>query len=138
MAFAGAKNRKGDKGDQGLPGKNGKNGEAATVEIGIVKTGDKAKVWNTGDKQNAILNFILPRGEKGEKGDRGNVGAPGFMIGESTGGTLSSLLGFFTKFSCGKLINFDPEDYQMIDCCTLPNTLERQKIDLGELKDLCV
>lgn len=135
MGFAGAKNRKGDKGDQGLPGKPGRDGvdgQAATIRIGSVKTGLAAKVWNSGDAFDVILNFILPKGDKGDKGDRGLPGNPGMIIGD-TGGAF-----FYTKFSCGKLANLDPDDFNVIDCCVLPRTQTRQLLDFGTLKDICL
>ena len=135
MVNAGPKIRVGPKGDDGI---DGQDGLSASVQIGEVRSGAKAKVWNTGTEQDVILNFVLPKGDKGEKGEAGRNGSGGGHIIQEIGGTASgSLLSFFTKFSCGKLSNFDPDDFQSLDCCVLPNTVERQTIDLGELKDLC-
>ena len=61
-------------------------GLAGTIEVGSVVEGETASVSNSGTKQNAILNFVLPRGprgaqgipgEKGDPGDRGPQGAQG-------------------------------------------------------------
>lgn len=56
----GAKGDKGDKGDTGT---------AATIEVGTVTTGaagSSASVVNRGDANNAILDFILPKGADGK------------------------------------------------------------------------
>ena len=79
-------NIKGDKGDQGLQGiqgvqgvkgdtgakgDRGATGAAATVRIGTVTTGapgSEAIVTNVGTANDAVFNFMLPRGEKGADG----------------------------------------------------------------------
>lgn len=56
-------NIKGDKGDKG------DTGTAATIEVGTVTTGaagSSASVVNRGDANNAILDFILPKGTDGK------------------------------------------------------------------------
>ena len=56
-------NIKGDKGDKG------DTGTAATIEVGTVTTGaagSSASVVNRGDANNAILDFILPKGADGK------------------------------------------------------------------------
>jgi len=60
-----------------LNGGAGYDGKNATISIGEVTTGDVPYVWNTGDETNAILNFVLPRGDKGEKGNPGIAGRNG-------------------------------------------------------------
>lgn len=58
-------------------GLKGDPGEAATLEIGTVtatEPGGDPAVTNSGTSQDAILNFVLPRGQQGPKGD---PGAPG-------------------------------------------------------------
>lgn len=60
---------KGDKGDPGEPGAPGKDGTAATVTVGTVTTGDPdtpASVVNSGTENAAVLDFVIPKGEKGE------------------------------------------------------------------------
>lgn len=44
----------------------GPPGEAATVEVGSVSSGDEAAVTNSGDCTHAVLDFVLPRGDKGK------------------------------------------------------------------------
>mgnify|MGYP000581539041 CR=1 FL=1 len=79
-------NIKGDKGDQGLQGiqgvqgvkgdtgakgDRGATGAAATVRIGTVTTGapgSEAIVTNVGTANDAVLNFMLPRGKDGKDG----------------------------------------------------------------------
>lgn len=53
---------------QGVPGDDGK---AATVRVGETITldaGSKAKVENIGTMSSAVLNFLIPKGEKGDPG----------------------------------------------------------------------
>lgn len=60
---------KGDKGDKGDTGATGAPGTAATITIGSVTTGaagSNASVVNRGDANNAILDFILPKGADGK------------------------------------------------------------------------
>lgn len=57
--------------------KNGLKGDAATIEIGTVtatEPGGAPSVTNSGTSQDAVFNFVLPRGQQGPKGD---PGAPG-------------------------------------------------------------
>lgn len=72
------------KGSDGLDGAQGEAGTAATVQVGSVQTGEpgtQAAIENIGSPQAAILNFVIPRGEKGAKGDPGSSGG-----GSSSGG----------------------------------------------------
>lgn len=65
----GEKGDKGDKGDTGTQGKPGKDGAAATVTVGTVTTGDPdtpASVTNSGTENAAVLDFVIPQGEKGD------------------------------------------------------------------------
>lgn len=50
-------------------GPQGEQGEAATVAVGTVSGGTEASVTNTGTNTDAVLNFVLPKGDKGDKGD---------------------------------------------------------------------
>lgn len=52
-------------------------GLSATVEIGTVENGENASVTNSGSSRNAILNFVLPRGETGPQGIPGEQGPQG-------------------------------------------------------------
>lgn len=75
--LSGAQGMKGDKGDTGEKGEKGENGTPATVAIGSTTTGEEgtdASVTNSGNSQNAIFNFTIPRGQKGDKGDNGKDG----------------------------------------------------------------
>lgn len=74
----GVKGEKGDKGDRGEQGEKGdpgemgtpgKDGTAATVAVGTVITGEPdtpASVTNSGTQNAAVLDFVIPKGEKGE------------------------------------------------------------------------
>ena len=56
---------------------DGEDGEAATVTVGSTTTGDagtEASVVNSGTTSAAVLDFVIP---KGDKGDTGSTGAPG-------------------------------------------------------------
>ena len=53
---------------------------SATVKVGTVtasEPGGDAEVTNTGTAQDAVFNFVLPRGEQGPKGDKGDKGDTG-------------------------------------------------------------
>lgn len=72
QGLQGPKGDKGDTGAQGLKGDKGAKGDAgtaATITVGTVTTGaagSSASVVNRGDANNAILDFILPRGADGK------------------------------------------------------------------------
>ena len=53
------------------------NGEAATIKVGTVTSGELPQVENEGTLQDAIFNFVLPRGEQGPVGPQGPPGADG-------------------------------------------------------------
>ena len=90
---------------------------SATVKVGTVtasEPGGDAEVTNTGTAQDAVFNFVLPRGEqgpKGNKGDKGDTGAIENIDGVSvdfstsstrqniaTGDTFSTLFGKIAKW----------------------------------------
>ena len=52
-------------------------GTAATIEVGTVTEGDTASVTNVGTSHEAILNFVIPKGEQGETGPAGPAGPAG-------------------------------------------------------------
>lgn len=74
---AGATGAKGDKGDTGNTGATGADGAAATIGIGIVSSGAAPAVTNSGTANEAILNFVLPKGDKGDTGPKGEDGKDG-------------------------------------------------------------
>lgn len=67
----------------GFPGTNGGGGgggTAGTITIGTVTTGapgSSATITNVGTAENAILNFVIPRGDVGATGAPGPTGATG-------------------------------------------------------------
>lgn len=73
QAESGAFNGKdGSPGPAGADGAPGKDGAAATVTVGAVTTGEPgtdAAVTNTGTENAAVLDFLIPKGEKGDPGD---------------------------------------------------------------------
>lgn len=52
-------------------------GDSGTIEVGTVTSGTTASVTNVGTERAAILDFVLPKGDKGDKGDTGDTGAKG-------------------------------------------------------------
>lgn len=68
---------KGDTGEKGADGAKGDPGEAATITIGSVTSGIQASVENAGTANAAVLNFVLPKGEKGDTGSQGATGEAG-------------------------------------------------------------
>jgi hypothetical protein len=62
---------KGDKGDAG------KTGELPIITIGQVVTGDVASVILGGTREEPVLNFVLPRGDRGFAGQSGKNGKDG-------------------------------------------------------------
>lgn len=61
----------GQDGQDGRDGQDGVDGVSATIRIGTTTTGQagtNASVQNVGTERDAILNFVIPRGEKGEAG----------------------------------------------------------------------
>ena len=88
----GNKGKKGATGPKGVDGKDGIDGKSDKIIIGETLAGEpgtKPEVIDRGDKENHILDFIIPRGmdgqkgeigpqgPKGEKGDRGEIGPTG-------------------------------------------------------------
>lgn len=58
----------------------GGTGGTVSVRVGTTTTGEPgtdAVVTNSGTNQNAVFDFVIPRGEKGGKGDKGDKGETG-------------------------------------------------------------
>lgn len=73
----GPQGEQGPKGDTGNPGADG---AAATIDVGTVSTGaagSGASVQNVGTPNQAVFDFVIPRGDKGDTGDPGPKGDPG-------------------------------------------------------------
>lgn len=73
----GERGLRGERGLQGLQGLQGVQGEAGTIEVGTVKSGTTPSVTNVGTSSNAVLNFVLPKGDKGVNGKDGINGKDG-------------------------------------------------------------
>ena len=80
------KGEKGDPGRDGLDGKDGKDGQDgrdgkdgkdATITIGLVQTGTKSSVTNSGSPNDAVFDFVLEKGDKGDQGPIGPIGPQG-------------------------------------------------------------
>ena len=68
----GTDGKDGAPGAQGEPGQPGADGKSATITIGEVKTVDPdnpAIVTNTGNENDAIFNFEIPRGKDGQNAE---------------------------------------------------------------------
>ena len=64
----------------GPTGAKGDQGDAGTIEVGSVSAGEPGTnpiVTNSGTAQNAVLNFVIPKGDKGDTGAQGNAGPKG-------------------------------------------------------------
>lgn len=62
------------------PTGGGGGSSTVSVNVGETTTGDpgtQASVTNSGDTENVVLNFTIPRGDKGDKGEKGDPGAQG-------------------------------------------------------------
>ena len=77
QGIQGIQGDKGDKGDAGTKGNKGDPGTAATVAVDTTTTVDypaDAQVTNVGNTTNAVLQFIIPRGQQGLQGLPGKDG----------------------------------------------------------------
>lgn len=91
-------------GETGNEGEKGDTGDAATIEIGMVTTGEPgtaANVSNSGTSGAAVFNFTIPRGEKGERGEPGpstiaigtvTTGEPGTAASVTNTGTAQDVV----------------------------------------------
>ena len=68
-------------------GPKGEQGEAATVQVGTVSSGATPAVTNSGTNKDAVLNFVLPKGDKGDKGDAGQAGEDGTILPDQVNNT---------------------------------------------------
>lgn len=67
----GVQGETGPQGPQGEKGETGETGAAATVQVGTTTTGaagSQAQVTNSGSNAAAVLNFVIPKGDKGDPG----------------------------------------------------------------------
>ena len=83
----------GPTGPAGTNGATGPTGTSATITIGTVTTGepgDPAEVTNSGTDENAILDFVIPRGDTGPAGGAPEVLATTDSTGQpsTAGGAL--------------------------------------------------
>lgn len=65
---------RGPQGVQGMQGEKGDKGDTGELSIGTVTTGDagsQASVVNVGTSTDAILDFVIPRGDQGIQGIQG-------------------------------------------------------------------
>jgi hypothetical protein len=64
-------------GPTGPKGDCGRTGDTPAISIGQVVTGEQASVILGGTKEEPVLNFVLPRGERGFAGQPGRAGKDG-------------------------------------------------------------
>jgi hypothetical protein len=90
ISIKGDTGEKGEQGRDGLPGRDsavpgpkgdkgdcGKTGELPIITIGQVVTGEQASVILGGTREEPVLNFVLPRGDRGFAGQPGKNGKDG-------------------------------------------------------------
>jgi hypothetical protein len=90
ISIKGDQGEKGDVGRDGQPGRDsivpgpkgdkgdcGRTGDIPIISVGQVLTGEQASVILGGTKEEPILNFVLPRGERGFAGQPGRNGKDG-------------------------------------------------------------
>ena len=65
------------KGDKGDKGDAGRTGDMPILTIGQVLTGEQASVILGGTREEPVLNFVLPRGDRGFAGQPGRAGKDG-------------------------------------------------------------
>lgn len=90
----------GAKGDTGPQGPAGEDGKAATITVGSVTTaqpGTSAAVSNSGTPNAAVLDFVIPQGEKGDTGATGAQGPQGekgdaYLLTDSDRQEIASLV----------------------------------------------
>lgn len=76
----GATGATGATGMTGPTGATGSGGVCASIVVGTTETGEPetpALIANSGTEQNAVLNFVIPRGATGATGATGMTGATG-------------------------------------------------------------
>lgn len=101
-------------GPQGVPG------EAANITVGAVTGGATASVTNSGTNQNAVLDFVLPKGDKGDKGD-----------GVPSGG---SALQYIRKDASGAVTEWATLDKSAVGLGNVDNTSDADKPVSSEQK----
>lgn len=90
ISIKGDQGEKGEMGRDGLAGRDstvagptgpkgdcGRTGDTPRLSIGQVITGDQASAILGGTKEDPVLNFVLPRGERGFAGQPGKNGKDG-------------------------------------------------------------
>jgi len=90
ISIKGDQGEKGEQGRDGLAGRDstvagptgpkgdcGKTGELPILTVGQVVTGDVASVILGGTREEPVLNFVLPRGDRGFAGQSGKNGKDG-------------------------------------------------------------
>lgn len=80
QGIQGPEGKQGIQGPEGVQGQQGVQGEAATIKVGSVKTGEpdeEASVVNSGTENEAVLDFVIPKGKQGVQGPQGIQGPEG-------------------------------------------------------------
>ena len=91
---------------QGPQGPQGVPGTAATVTVGTTQTGEagsEASVQNGGTTSAAVLNFVIPKGEKGDTGAAG----PGVSVGSAAPSEPGQVGECYIDVSTGNLYRYE-------------------------------
>lgn len=93
-------------------GVQGAKGDAATVEVGTVAVGEAGSapmVTNRGTSTAAVLDFVIPKGDKGDQGDQGDQGVGIAGIALTSGDHAPGTVDTYTV----QLTNGDTFDFQV-------------------------
>ena len=77
------------KGGSGGTGGTGTPGRAATIKVGTVVSGATASVTNVGTSDDAVFNFVLPKGDTGGTGTKGRAST--IKVGTVVSGNTASV-----------------------------------------------
>lgn len=92
----GPKGNTGPQGPQGPQGIQGFKGDAATITVGIVTKGDDASVTNSGTQNDAVFDFVLPKGDPGYTPIKGEDYFTPEDVGEIESYVINEMIGSIT------------------------------------------
>lgn len=132
----------------GQDGQDGQDGTAATIAVGTTSTGaagTSASVTNVGTDSAAVLNFVIPKGDKGDTGDRGPAGTTDYndLINKPTIPSTAADVGALpdsTKYALsasvgGSAKNTEGIPYGTVDSTSTSTVFTATVPGITELKD---